>query len=68
MTKSEKVLFDLLQEKGKPVKRVWYEKNFSWNPNRGWYAEDEEWEIYHLGRDFLEAKGQIENNEIKRID
>ena len=63
MTKKEKELFDLLISKGIMVTSVWYEHKFSWDSSRGWYAETEEAE-YHLGRDFIEAKGQIINNEI----
>ncbi|MDT0643718.1 hypothetical protein RM553_12820 [Zunongwangia sp. F363] len=65
MTKKEKILFDLLQEKEFPVDQVWYESNFSWHPNRGWYATDIEGYEYHLGSDFAKAEGRIKNNEIK---
>ena len=74
MTKNEQILFDLLKAKGRDVKHVWYEPTFGYLP-RGWTAsilEKDEFDDnilheYDLGRDFVAAKGQIENNEIKRL-
>ncbi len=75
MTKNQQILFNLLTDKGYKVKTVYYYPNYGYLPNCGWVANlivnedgfsyDQE---YHLGNDFIEAKGQIINNEIKIID
>lgn len=75
MSKKEQILFNLLQSKGFDVKSVCFYPTFGYLPDAGWTAiilikEDDlicEQE-YHLGNDFAEAKGQIENNEIKILD
>ncbi len=67
MTKSEQILLDLLKEKGIDVKRVWFEATFGYLPG-GWFAEDSEGYDYRLGYDFTEAKGQIQNNEIIKLE
>lgn len=74
MTKNQKILFDLLQAKGHNVQRIWFYPTFGYQ-NGGWTAtiiekDDEGFtdEVdYDLGYDFMEAKGQIENNEIKKL-
>ncbi len=73
MTKNQQILFDLLVAKNYNVKRVKYYSTFGCLPG-GWFAiilendedGDEIESSYFLGLDFIEAKGQIENNEIKR--
>ncbi|UOB16574.1 hypothetical protein [Abyssalbus ytuae] len=75
MTKNEKILFDLLKEKGFNAKVVYYYPTFGYLYG-GWIAtvigQDEDGHEfdceYHLGNDFIEAKGQIENNEITKIE
>lgn len=75
MTKNQKVLHDLLVEKGFKVKTVYYYPTYGYLPDCGWVAMVEETDEdeftydqeYHLGNDFIEAKGQIENGEIRRI-
>mgnify|MGYP006921603354 CR=1 FL=1 len=76
MTKNQKTLFDLLTAKGFEVKTVYYYPTYGYLPDCGWVATvvetDEEGLIYdqeyHLGNDFKEAKGQIENDEIRAIN
>lgn len=75
MTKNQQTLFNFLQDKGFNVKTVYYYPTYGYLPDCGWVATvvitdednltyDQE---YHLGDDFIEAKGQIENNEIRII-
>ncbi len=75
MTKNQQTLYDLLQDKGFKVKTVYFYPTYGYLPDCGWVATvsvtnedgftyDQE---YHLGDDFIEAKGQIENNEIRMI-
>jgi len=75
MTKNQKILFSLMADKGFNVKTVYYYPSYGYLPDCGWVAtvretDDDGFEYdqeYHLGNDFIEAKGQIENDEIKAI-
>ncbi len=68
MSKNEKILFELLKLNGFNPQRVWYESNFSWHPDRGWYALMENGEEYKLSRNYDEAKANIENKTIKKTE
>ncbi|MEM7552302.1 MAG: hypothetical protein AAF363_21635 [Bacteroidota bacterium] len=76
MTKNQKALYNLLIEKSLKVKTVYYYSTYGYLPDCGWVATIEETDDdgftydqeYHLGNDFFEAKGQIENDEIRRIE
>lgn len=74
MTKNEQILTNLLSEKGYNVKDIWYWPTFGFQDG-GWTATiiekdefgDEIDQDYHLGRDFIEAKGQIEHDKISPL-
>lgn len=79
MTKNQQILFDMMTEKGHDVKQIYYYPTYGYLPHGGWFAtvriksedeEDDELYVveYSLGEDFIEAKGQIENNEITLIE
>lgn len=75
MTKNQQKLHDLLTGKGFRVESVWWWPTFGFQPG-GWHAtviltDEDNYEYeqdYHLGDDFIEAKGQIEQDEIIRLD
>lgn len=67
MTRNQQILFDLLKDKGVKPKTIWFEPTFGIQPG-GWFATDEEGWDYKLGRDFIEAKGNIQNNEHEKIE
>lgn len=74
VTKNEKILSDLLIQKGFMAKDICYYPTFGYQDG-GWIATiiekdefgDEIDESYQLGRNFLEAKRHIENYEILRL-
>jgi len=61
-SKNQIELRRLLKLKGFEVESVWC--NRSWDYSPGWHAEMTDGTEYHLGRDIIEAKGQIQNDEI----
>lgn len=68
MTAFEKILFDLLKEKGVSVVCIWYEPNFSWHPARGFYFEDAEGNEYKLGSNKAEAQANAISGKFEKLE